>query len=102
MNEDDQSTLNPIRTVLPLASAIQDGTVSMSFQNFDLQAYFFASCVITIPIHSIFELMILFLKVTWVILVILNSNIPLILFVMVSTILVIISGLIEGICDLCI
>ncbi|KAG8516512.1 Small integral membrane protein 14 [Galemys pyrenaicus] len=31
MNEDDQSTLNPIRTVFPFASAIWDGIVFMSF-----------------------------------------------------------------------
>lgn len=31
MNEDDQSTLNPIGTVLPFASAIWDGIVFMSF-----------------------------------------------------------------------
>lgn len=30
-NEDDQSTLNPIRTVFPFASAIWDGIVFMSF-----------------------------------------------------------------------
>ncbi|TKC39853.1 hypothetical protein EI555_008154 [Monodon monoceros] len=31
MNEDDQSTLNPIRTVFSFASAIWDGIVFMSF-----------------------------------------------------------------------
>lgn len=95
MNEDDQSTLNPIRTVFPFAFAVWDGIVFMSFWKFHLQAYFCFLCY-----H------LSYLQYIWVndcikklhvaFLVILNLNIPFILFVTVIIIFVIVSGLIEG------
>lgn len=54
MNEDDQSPLNPIRSVFPFVSAIWDGSCFHELLEMSPASFLLLS-VITIPYYNLFE-----------------------------------------------